>query len=319
MVASVLQFVKTLLNTIYISVKMDFKLWTDEMLKDGLEKDRCDIPYVKNIASLKNLRVTMEDKGFAITLSPGVHFYGVLDGHGGSQAVEHFRKVIPKEVGKALGALTDPTKEQVKEVIETIFLEEDRQWYYNNLGNYSGTTFTGALIFSGLENGSVYMINLGDSRTVVCLDGKVYPSQDHKPKSEIDRIKKAGGSVFMGRVNGEIAVSRALGDRDFKGGERDTDTDSDSDIKWEGDTNNGKKIYAGRDAMLSPIPDVVRCPFKKNMKIIMASDGLFDALHENEMVLDFLNEEDPCTSLVNYAKVTSADNIIVMLLDLSLD
>lgn len=285
---------------------MDFKLWTDEMMKEDLEKGRCDVPYVKDIASLKNLRAAMEDKGFASTLSPGVHFYGVLDGHGGDQAAKHFREIIPKEVGKALGVLTEPTKEQVKEVIKKVFLEEDRQWYYNNLGNYSGTTFTGALIFSGSENGSVYMINLGDSRTVVCIDGKVYPSQDHKPKSEIDRIEKAGGFVVMDRVRGEIAVSRALGDTDFKGSDECKD-------------DNGRKMYMGKDALLTPIPDVARCPFKKNMKIVMASDGLFDALRENKMLLEFIEEKDPCTSLVNYAKVTSSDNIIVMLLDLSLD
>jgi serine/threonine protein phosphatase PrpC len=39
-------------------------------------------------------------------------------------------------------------------------------------------------------------------------------SKDHKPddKIELDRIRKAGGEVSFGRVNGNLNLSRALGD-----------------------------------------------------------------------------------------------------------
>ena len=41
---------------------------------------------------------------------------------------------------------------------------------------------------------------------------------DHKPEleGERERIEKAGGTVILNRVNGTLAVSRALGDYDFK-------------------------------------------------------------------------------------------------------
>ena len=43
-------------------------------------------------------------------------------------------------------------------------------------------------------------------------------SKDHKPEEEEERerIKKAGGDVFDGRVNGNLNLSRSLGDLEYK-------------------------------------------------------------------------------------------------------
>lgn len=64
------------------------------------------------------------------------------------------------------------------------------------------------------------MSNAGDSRAVISTkDGRAIPlTQDHKPKhpKEAQRIKNAGGYVENGRVNGSLALSRALGDFNFK-------------------------------------------------------------------------------------------------------
>lgn len=59
------------------------------------------------------------------------------------------------------------------------------------------------------------MANAGDSRGVACINGSCKEmSKDHKPddKIELDRIKKAGGEVSFGRVQGNLNLSRALGD-----------------------------------------------------------------------------------------------------------
>lgn len=64
------------------------------------------------------------------------------------------------------------------------------------------------------------MANAGDSRCVVCRDGKAMDmSFDHKPEDteELERIRKAGGRVTMdGRVNGGLNLSRAIGDHAYK-------------------------------------------------------------------------------------------------------
>lgn len=43
-------------------------------------------------------------------------------------------------------------------------------------------------------------------------------SEDHKPdnKDEKERIRSAGGFVSEGRVNGNLNLSRALGDLEYK-------------------------------------------------------------------------------------------------------
>lgn len=62
--------------------------------------------------------------------------------------------------------------------------------------------------------------NAGDSRGVICHAGHALPlSYDHKPQQEgeLNRIKKAGGFVnHFGRVNGNLNLSRAIGDLKYK-------------------------------------------------------------------------------------------------------
>jgi len=60
---------------------------------------------------------------------------------------------------------------------------------------------------------------LGDSRAVLATGGLAVPlSRDHKPDdpAEKARVEAAEGYVFQGRVNGALAVTRALGDFSYK-------------------------------------------------------------------------------------------------------
>lgn len=82
-----------------------------------------------------------------------------------------------------------------------------------------------------------FKANAGDSRSVLGVKGRAKPlSYDHKPQNEGKtlphfpppfhhlrpfvgekaRICAAGGFVDFGRVNGNLALSRAIGDFEFK-------------------------------------------------------------------------------------------------------
>jgi len=82
----------------------------------------------------------------------------------------------------------------------------------------SGTTAVTALIHH--ETFTLYVGNVGDSRAVLSTtSGAIIPlTNDHKADraDEMERIRRAGGFVVHKRVMGELAISRALGDLDFK-------------------------------------------------------------------------------------------------------
>jgi len=81
-----------------------------------------------------------------------------------------------------------------------------------------------------LSDDNLVVGNLGDSRAVLCQGGRTKGqkfvalrlSEDHKPElpSETARIVAAGGFVRcvqgIWRLNGELSLSRALGDVEFK-------------------------------------------------------------------------------------------------------
>lgn len=65
----------------------------------------------------------------------------------------------------------------------------------------------------------LYTANVGDSRAVLCRNGQaIRLSYDHKGSdlSEQQRVKDAGGFIMNERVNGMLAITRALGDAELK-------------------------------------------------------------------------------------------------------
>jgi len=65
----------------------------------------------------------------------------------------------------------------------------------------------------------LYTANVGDARIVLCRNGKALRlSYDHKGSDENEgkRVANAGGLILNNRVNGVLAVTRALGDAYMK-------------------------------------------------------------------------------------------------------
>lgn len=70
-----------------------------------------------------------------------------------------------------------------------------------------------------VKDSKLYCANAGDSRAIACVNGQLeILSLDHKPNNEAEskRIIEGGGWVEFNRVNGNLALSRALGDFVFK-------------------------------------------------------------------------------------------------------
>lgn len=143
--------------------------------------------------------------------SPGA-FYGVFDGHGGTDAASFSRKNILKFIVEDTHFPSG-----IKKAVRNAFVKADHSFADSTcLDNTSGTTVLTALILGR----NMLIANAGDSRAVLGKRGRALElSKDHKPNctSERLRIEKMGGVVCDGYLNGQLSVARALGDWHLKG------------------------------------------------------------------------------------------------------
>lgn len=78
---------------------------------------------------------------------------------------------------------------------------------------------TSNVVYVDKEKAQIFVANAGDSRCVLGKAGKAMEmSKDHKPEcqEEIDRIEKAGSVITEGRVDGNLNLTRSLGDLKYK-------------------------------------------------------------------------------------------------------
>ncbi|XP_047316760.1 probable protein phosphatase 2C 27 [Impatiens glandulifera] len=143
--------------------------------------------------------------------SPGA-FYGVFDGHGGTDAALYVRNNILKLIVE-----DSNFHGSVEKAIENAFIEADHAFADDgSLDISSGTTALIAFILGR----TMLVANAGDCRAVLGKRGRAIElSKDHKPNStsEKPRIEKLGGVVYDGYLNGQLSVARALGDWHMKG------------------------------------------------------------------------------------------------------
>lgn len=121
------------------------------------------------------------------------------------------------------------------------------------------------------EDKAIHIANAGDSRSVLCRGGKAFAlSFDHKPDNPIEkeRIEKAGSVITEGRVDGNLNLSRSLGDLKYKQNKKLTP--SEHPVTANPDTSK-----------------VLRKP--EDEFIIMGCDGIWEKKDNQEMV-DFVSE-----------------------------
>ncbi|KAL4465972.1 hypothetical protein ABPG74_004209 [Tetrahymena malaccensis] len=246
-------------------------------------------------ASMQGWRNTMEDSHIAEISIDGdddACVFGVFDGHGGSEVAQFVKKYFVQELSKnpnfkSKQNLGDALKETfisidkrmiTKEGIKELHQLRDPSRTGNNTDYdlqtiYAGCTANVCLIY----NNQLYVANSGDSRSVLCSKDQPFAmSIDHKPddKIELERIRAAGGFVAEGRVNGNLNLSRAMGDFEYK------------DISEQG----GDKVYPKdpEKTMITVVPDIK----SKNLIatdrfLLMGCDGIWEC-KSNEELMEFI-------------------------------
>jgi serine/threonine protein phosphatase PrpC len=92
------------------------------------------------------------------------------------------------------------------------FIDTDIEFLDAPSGNPSGSTAN--VMLWDQSTGYAYIANTADTRAVLCRSGEALDlSIDRKASDpeEIARIAESGGFIVKGRVQGSLAVSRALG------------------------------------------------------------------------------------------------------------
>lgn len=233
------------------------------------------------LASMQGWRVEMEDAHTAVIGLPSLKdwsFFAVFDGHAGARAsavcsdqlMNHiitngdFQKMDVKS-----GTETQPSMEAIKSAIKNGFLNMDEKLRLMpevvSGQDKSGSTAVGVII----SPDHIFFANCGDSRAVLSSGGKCkFSTTDHKPVNPIEkeRIEKAGGSVMIQRVNGSLAVSRALGDFEYK------------NVEGMGPC----------EQLVSPEPEIfVQDRSPEDEFLVLACDGIWDVM-SNEELCDFV-------------------------------
>ncbi|XP_059648059.1 probable protein phosphatase 2C 10 [Cornus florida] len=179
--------------------------------------------------------------------------FAIFDGHLGDSVPAYLQKHLFHNILKEEEFWTDTTRS-----ISKAYERTDQAILSHNpdLGR-GGSTAVTAILMNGRK---LWVANVGDSRAVLSRGGQaIQMSIDHEPNTERDSIEDKGGFVSnmpgdVARVNGQLAVSRAFGDKNLKSHLR-----SDPDVRAD-------DIDADTDLL------------------ILASDGLWKVMSNQEAV-----------------------------------
>ncbi|KAL3085169.1 hypothetical protein niasHS_010238 [Heterodera schachtii] len=219
--------------------------------------------YFVGSSSMQGWRISMEDAHthlLELPEDPSTAFFAVFDGHGGAQIAKYASENLHTQI-----AQSNTFREgRISDALVEAFLELDEQMMASEQirEEMSGSTAVTVLI----KDNFIYCANAGDSRAVASVDGRAIPlSTDHKPNNEEEsrRIFAAGGYVEFGRVNGNLALSRAFGDFGFK-------------------QNNSK---SAQEQIVTACPEVeINAITAEHEFILLACDGIWDVIGNQEAV-----------------------------------
>ncbi|KAI7903106.1 phosphatase 2C-like domain-containing protein [Cokeromyces recurvatus] len=239
------------------------------------------------LSCMQGWRLTMEDAHCAeLNIdNTNASFFGVYDGHGGSTIAQHTGQTLHRRVKKDYSnALIDAYMKLDDELMK------DQNFSYDP----SGCTAVTALVTP--DQKFIFVANAGDSRAIISTAGKSKPlSYDHKPidPTESQRIVKAGGFVEFGRVNGNLALSRAIGDFEFK----------------------QNSNLSPKEQAVTCFPDVIEHAITEEDEFfVLACDGIWDCM-TNQQVVNYIRQqlsqnirlEEICEQMMDHCLAPDSD------------
>ena len=156
-------------------------------------------------------------KKVCISGTVSFHHIGANNCHSflGRDIVDFLEEALADNVARELAHDDDAS---VETRLQRAFLMTDIQSKQMGLVT-SGATVAVCLLSSSQGDIQIHAANVGDARVVVGCEGMAHRlTCDHRADdpTEVARIKEAGGFVLKNRVTGILAVARSIGDHGLK-------------------------------------------------------------------------------------------------------
>jgi len=260
-------------------------------------------------------------------------FCGVFDGHGGDECSEflanHLAPILVQHMLRERETLKaalyegsnhhlsnggpnssssntqstneDAASETMRRIIKQSYLSADTEFIRPRTAPQSGSTAATVILFGR----RLFAANVGDSRVVLCRSGGqcVELTSDHKPSrpDEAARVRAAGGFILHKRVMGELAITRAFGDKSFKMGIKAMLEEDEHDVGRNDSNGSDQQHYQSsmdssdmidktntRDLtapLVSAEPEIASTILSHSDEfLLLACDGLFDVFRSADAI-----------------------------------
>lgn len=235
-------------------------------------------------------------------------FASVFDGHGGDECSNYLVDALPRHIRNHMFAerdalraaiessrnargghseqTEDATSELMRRILKNAYLRTDKEFISPKSAPQSGSTCASVILMGR----RLFAANVGDSRVVLCRGGGqcVELTSDHKPSrpDEAARVRAAGGFILHKRVMGELAITRAFGDKSFKMGIKAMLEEEAEEISSGTTGLNENDVAKDLTApLVSAEPEIASMVLSHNDEfLLLACDGLFDVFRSQDAI-----------------------------------
>ena len=227
-------------------------------------------------------RPTMEDCLSVSTSSHHPAIFGIFDGHGGSQCSEFCAQHFPSIFNHKY-----QSNNEFKSIIQATLNDLNAECISSFPDQ--GTTMSVVCL---LSNDDICIANLGDSKVMIYQNNQkpICATVQHRVsnKQEEQRLlQKNAWCIYAGRICGRLSLSRCIGNKSLN------------------------------DCIIRE-PNIYKTKKKEGMKIVIASDGIWDFIKDDEVTKIIWSSNTPQEAAQKIqetaAKHQSRDNMSVLVL-----
>ena len=244
-----------------------------ETVKENYSFKQCNCVLEYSFREDQNIdsEIIMEDKSKSIenfNNDKNQMIFEIFDGHGGDEMSIYLQNNLAQIYKQNLLL----NKGNIILSLKNAFRDADDEM--RNQLNIEGLGSTGTLVHIRWESENdlvVYSANVGDSRvSLISPEHIIRLSYDHRTTDEKEkkRILESGLEIIDNRINGTLMLTRIFGNYEYKNNNEDNEEDE----------NDNKGLIC--EPFISKINIDLNI---ENQFLILASDGIWDAINEEEI------------------------------------